>query len=123
MASTASEVTWMVRLLEELGLTSLKPVTLHCDNQSALHIAKNPVFHERTKHIEIDCHFTKDKVLEGLLQLSYVPTSSQIADVFSKILPSSQFNDLLSKLSMVQTTPSLRGRNEDSIEQPCPVNK
>ena len=49
----------------------MKPVTLHCDNRSALHIARNPVFHERTKHIEVDCHFTRDKVMEGLLQLSY----------------------------------------------------
>lgn len=67
MASAASEVTWTVRLLEELGVSNLQPITLHCDNQSAIHIAKNPVFHERTKHIEIDCHFTRDKVLEGLI--------------------------------------------------------
>lgn len=58
MASTASEVTWLVRLLEELGVTDLKPITLHRDNQSALYITKNLVFHERTKHIELDCHFT-----------------------------------------------------------------
>lgn len=88
MASAASEVVWTVRLLEELGITNLKPVTLHCDNQSALHIAKNPVFHERTKHIEIDCHFTRDKVMEGLLQLTYLPTQNQLADVLTKILPS-----------------------------------
>ena len=68
MASTTYEITWTVRLLEELGVTDLKLVVLHCDNQSALHIAKNPIFHERTKHIEIDCHFTIDKVLEGLIQ-------------------------------------------------------
>jgi len=74
MAQAAAEVTWLVNLLQELGVSNLKPVTLHCDNQSALHIARNPVFHERTKHIEIDCHFTRDKVLEGLLQLSYLPT-------------------------------------------------
>uniref|UniRef100_A0A803MXD9 Retrotransposon Copia-like N-terminal domain-containing protein n=1 Tax=Chenopodium quinoa TaxID=63459 RepID=A0A803MXD9_CHEQI len=88
LASTASEVTWLVNLLEELGLDKLKPVTLHCDNQSSIYIAKNPVFHERTKHIEIDCHFTRDKVLEGLIQLSYLPTGHQLADMFTKILPS-----------------------------------
>jgi len=58
MAQAASEVTWLVRLLEELGIANLTPVKLNCGNQSALHIARNPVFHERTKHIEIDCHFT-----------------------------------------------------------------
>ena len=53
LASAASEVTWMVRLLDELGVVDLKPVTLHRDNQSALHIARNHVFHEQTKHIDI----------------------------------------------------------------------
>ena len=70
ISQAAAEVTWLVRLLEELGVQSLKPVTLVCDNQSAINIGKNPVFHERTNHIELDCHFTREKVLEGLLQLS-----------------------------------------------------
>ena len=108
MASAAAEVTWVVRLLEELGVHDLQPVTLHCDNQSALHIAKNPVFHERTKHIELDCHFTRDKVLEGLLQLTYLPTKSQLADILTKVAPSAQFNSLLDKLGMV-SHPNLRG--------------
>lgn len=58
MASASSELTLLIRLLTELGAEQRTPVTLHRDNQSALHIAKNPVFHERTKYIEIDCHFT-----------------------------------------------------------------
>lgn len=76
MSNMAYEVTSLIRLLEELGITNLKPVTLHCDNQSAIHIAKNLVHREKTKHIEIDVHFTRDKVLEGLLQISYLPTTS-----------------------------------------------
>lgn len=102
MSHAAAEVTWLVRLLFELGLSQLQPVTFHCDNQSALQIAKNPVFHERTKHIELDCHFTRDKVLEGLLQLAYIPTSLQLADVLTKILPSHQHKELLSKLGLVE---------------------
>ena len=90
-------------------LDKLKPVTLHCDNQSALHIAKNSVFHERAKHIELDCHFTRDKVMEGLIELTYLPTSDQSADVFTKSLPSAQFNSLMSKLDMVSPVPNLRG--------------
>lgn len=111
MAQAASEVCWLVRLLTELGISNLTPVTLHCDNMSALHNARNPVFHERTKHIEVDCHFTRDKVLEGLLQLSYLPTQNQLADVFTKILPVAQHKNLLFKLGLVPTSPSpsLRG--------------
>ena len=67
MAATAAEVVWIVRFLGDLGISNLKPVTLHCDNMSAIHITKNPVYHDRTKHIKIDCYFTREKVLEGLL--------------------------------------------------------
>lgn len=109
MANAASEVTWVVKLLKEIGVHKLEPVTLHCDSQSAIDIAKNPVFHDRTKHIEIDCHFTRDKVLEGLIQLSYLPTQHQLANILTKILPSSHFKELLSKLGVSEPPPSLRG--------------
>ena len=114
MASAAAEVTWVVRLLEELGVSNLKPVELYCDNQSALHIAKNLVFHERTKHIELDCHFTRDKILEGFLQLTYLPTRSQLADVLTKVAPSPHFLTLLSNLG-VFPPPNLKG----AIEYPA----
>ena len=68
MVSASSKVTWIFRLLQELGVPIQRPITLYCDNQSAIFIGKNPIFYERTKHIEIDCHFTRDKVFEGLLQ-------------------------------------------------------
>lgn len=106
MSQAAAEVTWLVRLLSELGIPHKDPVTLHCDNQSALQIAKNPVFHERTKHIEVDCHFTRDKVLEGLLNLAYIPTHLQLADVLTKVLPSPQHKQILSKLGMINCFPS-----------------
>ena len=106
MATTSA--VWVVRLLEDLGVTNLKPVTLHCDNMSALHIAQNPVYHVRTKHIEAECHFTREKFMEGLLQLTYLPTTSQLADVFTKILPSTQFRTLLHKLGMY-TPPKFEG--------------
>lgn len=109
MAAAASEVAWLVRLLEEIGIIDLSPITLYCDNQSAMHIARNPVFHERTKHIDIDCHFTRDKVMEGLLQLFYLPSDQQLADLFTKIIPSPQFNSMKTKLGIVSPLPSLRG--------------
>ena len=101
MSSTISEITLVTRLLEELGINNLQPMTLHCDNQSALNITHNLVLHDRTKHISIDYHFTREKVMEGLLQLTYLPTTSQLADVFTKILPFSQFQTLLCKLDMI----------------------
>lgn len=113
MACAAAEVTWIAHLLEEFGVHDLKPVTLHYDNQSAIHIAKNPAFHERTKHIDIDCHFTREKVLEGLLQLTYLPTHNQLANSFTKILPLSHFQQLISKLGMFSTLPNLRGANDE----------
>ena len=77
MAAIASKITWIVWLLEEFGITNLKPVTLECDNKSALQMA-------------IDFHFTREKVLEGLIELWYVPTIEQLADALIKIVPSHQ---------------------------------
>ena len=114
MAQAAAEITWLVSLLKELGVTHLKPVILHCDNQSAVHIARNPVFHERTKHIDIDCHFTREKVMEGLIQLSYLPTHSQLADVLTKILSSQQHWHLLDKLGMFP-----HSQLEGGVGDPC----
>lgn len=81
MFNAASEVIWVTRLLHELGLKGLKPMTLFCDNQSAMCIAKNPVFHDHTKHIEIASHYTREQILEGLLKLAYLPSHQQLADI------------------------------------------
>jgi len=101
MSHATAEVTLLVWLLSKLGASHTQPVTLYCDSQSALQIAKNLVFQKRTKHIEIDYHFTRDKVLQGLLQLTYLPTSLQQADILTKILPCPKHHELLSKLGMV----------------------
>ena len=105
MAATAAKVVWIVRLLGHLGISNLKPVTLNCDNMSATYIPKNPVYHDRTKHIEIDCYFTREKVLESLLQLSFLLTTHQLADVLTKVLPSAKFNELIGKLGMSTPVP------------------
>jgi hypothetical protein len=65
MAGTCWELTWLRHLLTYLHMPVSDLVTLHCDNQAALHIAKNLVFHERTRHIEMVCHFIRGKILQG----------------------------------------------------------
>lgn len=62
MANTSCELTWLLALFKELGISQLKFAVTHCDNQSTMHIAANPVFHERTKHIELDCHLIREKI-------------------------------------------------------------
>lgn len=69
VAAAACVIAWLVRLLAELSITDLQSVQLKCDNQYAFHIAKNLVFHERTEHIDNNCHFNREKILEGLIQL------------------------------------------------------
>ena len=83
-AHAAKEVVWLRRLLSELGLTSDNSTTLLMDNQSAMTIARNPEFHDRTKHIEVRYHFLRVKVENGELELEYVPTGEQVADILTK---------------------------------------
>ncbi|CAM8911602.1 unnamed protein product [Rhodiola kirilowii] len=100
MAATCSEILWLTRLLSDMKASVPAPISLHCDNQAALHIAKNPVFHERTKHIEIDCHFVRHHVSSKVLLPKYIPTADQPADLFTKQLPADQLHRLLSKLGV-----------------------
>ncbi|GJZ90922.1 cysteine-rich receptor-like protein kinase 8 [Tanacetum coccineum] len=86
MALTCCEVTWLVSLLKDLGIKDLGPVDLKCDDQTAIYIAANPMFHARTKHIKVDCHYVRDQVKAGNLKPSYVPSKAQEADVFTRVL-------------------------------------
>lgn len=89
MAESATDVVW-VRQLLELGFQLSMPMKLWCDNQAAIDIGTNPVYHERTKHIEIDCHYIRDKVTDGTICLCHINTKVQPADIFTKALPSAQ---------------------------------
>ncbi|XP_019058216.1 PREDICTED: uncharacterized protein LOC109116727 [Tarenaya hassleriana] len=110
MANTTSEIIWLKTLLGELRLDSTSPVTLHCDNQAAIHIATNPVFHERTKHIEVDCHFIREKILQGIISLSYTKSTDQLAYIFTKATSTDVLHYLVGKLGMHDFyMPSLRG--------------
>ncbi|KAL9224910.1 hypothetical protein vseg_000891 [Gypsophila vaccaria] len=100
MVAATCEVLWLKGLFSGLGIEVQFPVRLHCDNQSAMHIANNPVYHERTKHIEIDCHFIRDHIRNGFILPCYVHTTSQLADILTKALGRPRFLDLLGKLGL-----------------------
>lgn len=100
MSIATREIAWLRQLLIDLGFAPQSPARLFCDSKSALHIASNPVFHERTKHVEINCHRVRDALKSGLLTCSYVGTKEQLADVLTKALRKVQFTKLMSKLGI-----------------------
>ncbi|KAL5816220.1 hypothetical protein ACOSQ3_024598 [Xanthoceras sorbifolium] len=101
MAHGICEGVWLKRVLAELKMPIEGAMRLFCDNQSTIRIAKNPVHHDRTKHVEIDRHFIKEKIEEGSFDLSYMPTASQTADILTKPLARTVFDELCSKLGMI----------------------
>ncbi|KAL0295904.1 UNVERIFIED_CONTAM: Retrovirus-related Pol polyprotein from transposon RE2 [Sesamum angustifolium] len=106
MAVTVCELSWLSYLLGDFGLELQLPLSLFCDNKAALHITTNPMFHERTKHIEIDCYIVRDAYRDGFVTPSHVRSSDQLADVFKKVLPLPSFSSLTSKLGLVSLFPS-----------------
>ncbi|KAA0057482.1 putative mitochondrial protein [Cucumis melo var. makuwa] len=105
LADTTAELLWLRWLLADMGVPQQGPTLLYCDNRSAIQIAHNDVFHERTKHIENDCHFIRHHLLSNTLLLQPVSTTEQPADIFTKALPSTRFNQLRTKLKLTATLP------------------
>ncbi|XP_019093356.1 PREDICTED: uncharacterized protein LOC109129534 [Camelina sativa] len=100
MAHATCEIIWLQHLLKDLHLHVTSHAKLYCDNKSAMHIAMNPVFHERTKHIEIDCHMVRDQIKAGKLKVFHVPSENQHADLLTKPLHPGPFYGFLSKMSL-----------------------
>ena len=99
-ASCCSQILWMVSTLKDFGL-NFASVPLFCDNTSAINIAKNPVQHSRTKHIDIRFHFLRDHVEKGDVVLHFLESEQQVADIFTKALDSSRFAYLRGELGVV----------------------
>ncbi|XP_028097981.1 uncharacterized protein LOC114297713 [Camellia sinensis] len=106
LADTTQELLWLRWLLKDMGVLHPTATTLHCDNRSAIQIAHNDVFHDCTKHIEIDCHFIRQHVNSGIIQLQFVSSAAQVADLFTKTHLPGRFHELLSKLQLVSLKPS-----------------
>jgi len=100
MAVASDEMVWLNQLLQDLHITITTQAKLMCDNKSAMHIANNPVFHERTKYIEIDCHKTHDRIKLGFHKVFHVSTANQLADILKKPLPPGPFHSLLGRMSV-----------------------
>ena len=104
-ASTASrEAVWLRKLLSDLFRTELEPTVIHCDNQSCIKLTENPVFHDRSKHIEMRYHYIRDMIQRKVLSLQYVPTAEQTVDIFTKPLPLIKFVYFRDKLGVAENT-------------------
>ncbi|WJZ98115.1 hypothetical protein VitviT2T_016667 [Vitis vinifera] len=94
------ELTWLRYLLKDLGVLHQEPALLYCDNKAALHIAANPIFHERTRHIEMDCHYIRDKIQDGSIITRHVSSAHQLADILTKPLGKEILAPMIRKLGV-----------------------
>jgi hypothetical protein len=100
IANAVTEASWLRQLLAELH-TPLRQATLvYCDNISTVYMSSNPVQYQRTKHIEIDLHFVRERVALGVVRVLHVLTTSRFADIFTKGLPTSVFMEFRSSLNV-----------------------
>lgn len=100
MAHGICELLWLRLLFTELGFLVTSPMCLYCDNKVFISIAHNLVQHDRTKHIEVDCHFIREKLLTGVICISFIQTRDQLVDIFTKSLARDLFLSLTRKLGL-----------------------
>ncbi|XP_020961341.1 uncharacterized protein LOC110263845 [Arachis ipaensis] len=101
LALATREAQWLSYVLHDLGVPIQKPINIYCDSNSVIYIATNPVFHERTKHIEADCHIVYDKLQENLNHLLSISIHNQTADILTKPLAPGPFHAAYSKLGLL----------------------
>ena len=100
IAKGLCKLLWLNIILDDLRIEFEGLMKLYCDNKSAINIPHNPIQQDMTKHIEIDRHFIKENLEEGLVCMSYVPSKHQLADVLTKGMNSSSLHNIVSKLEM-----------------------
>ncbi|XP_028110014.1 uncharacterized protein LOC114308604 [Camellia sinensis] len=114
LAHTVVELAWLGMLRQDFSIVLPTVPLLWCDNVSSIALASNPVFHSKSKHIEVDCHFVRDRVLAKKLVLHYIPTIDQLADIFTKPLSISRHSYLKDKLNVSFSLHSLQGNVKDT---------
>ncbi|GJZ61161.1 hypothetical protein Tco_0617298 [Tanacetum coccineum] len=105
LSTSCAQVMWMRTQLQDYGFNYNK-IPLYCDSQSAIAISCNPVQHSRTKHIHTRYHFIKEQVENGIIELYFVRTEYQLADMFTKALPEERFQYLVRRIGMRCLTPA-----------------
>ncbi|CAL1369741.1 unnamed protein product [Linum trigynum] len=117
MVDTTCELKWLLYLLQDFQVPHSHPAIIYCDNQSAIHIGENPTFHERTKHIELDCHLVREKLQAGIVKILHVSSLHQLADLFTKPLPPAIFSTLLSKFGVHNLfPPACEGVSDENVK-------
>jgi hypothetical protein len=101
IANATAEIIWVQSLLRELGVSQSRPPVLSCDNIGGTYLSLNPVFHARTKHIEVDFHFVRERVTQKLLQIKFISSKDQLADIFTKQLPLPMFEGYRRNLNLL----------------------
>jgi hypothetical protein len=107
MLSACSEIVWLRGLLGELSVPQLTPTPLHANNTSAIQITANPIFHERTKHIEVDCHSIREAFARQETTFPNITTEHQTTDVFTKALSRPRHQFLIDKLMLLDRPASI----------------
>ena len=113
IAQGLAEVLWLRKLLSKIGFLPTDACELVCDNKAAISISENPVQHDRTKHVEVDRHFIKEKLEEGMVCLPFVRSEEQLADILTKEVPTKVFMETLGKLNIEDLTTQLEGECEN----------
>jgi len=101
MFAACSVIIWVRGLLDELGFPQIEPTSLYANNKSVIQLVANPVFHERTKHIEVDCHSICDTYDDRLISFPHVGAQLQIVDILTKLVPCPRHSFLVGKLMLI----------------------
>ena len=104
-----TEILWIRKLLTKLGFHQNSSCELNCDNKAAISISKNPVQHDRTKHVEVDRHFIKEKLEGKIIHIPYAKSKEQLANILTKAIRAEQFQDTLHKLGVRNHAIQLEG--------------